>query len=97
MAKKVFVNPTNYVDWFTVSPSDSVNIVDDSTNNPKGYQLPCAIYATGAGNIVCVSSSGVVKTFAMTAGQILPLAPLRVNSTSTTATGLIGLISATAQ
>jgi len=69
-------------DWETVTPSDSVNLTD----------VPRAIYVGGTGDVVAVSADGSVKTFAnVSAGSILPIRPVRINSTSTTATSLLAL------
>ena len=69
--------------WFAIAPSDTVNLAT----------TPDALYVGGAGNVVLRGSDGVNATFAVAAGQILPLSPTRVLATDTTATGLIGLIS----
>jgi hypothetical protein len=54
--------------------------------------MPCvALYITGAGNIKITAVEGGTETFAVTAGQILPIAASVVFSTGTTATGIIAL------
>lgn len=50
-----------------------------------------AISAAGAGNIAAVFPDDSVVVIAMAAGQLLPIAVKRINSTSTTATGLTAL------
>lgn len=50
------------------------------------------IYVGGAGNVVVVNMDGSTVTFAgVPAGTILPVKARRVNSTSTTATDMVGL------
>lgn len=64
-----------------VTPSDSADL------NP-----PCvALAITTAGNVKVTAVDGGTETFAVTAGQILPVAVSRVWSTGTTATGIIAL------
>ena len=67
--------------WMAVTPSNSVNL-------PAGVN---SLYVTGAGNLALVGSDGVVQVFAADAGSIIPLAPIRVNATNTTATGIVAL------
>lgn len=69
-------------DWKAVTPSDTVAI---SPKNPR------ALFIGVAGNVVAVSNSGAVETFACSAGQVLPLQAVRVNATSTTASGIVAL------
>lgn len=81
-------------DWFTISPSDSVNFVDDATNNPQSYSV-ASIYVGDATavNIAVVSPKGTVKTFSnVQPGQFLPILAKRINATNTTATNLLGLV-----
>lgn len=69
-------------DWATVTPHDSTNF----TFRPR------AIWVGGAGNVVAVSQAGTVKTFVgVPAGTLLPIRPVRINSTSTTATAMLAL------
>lgn len=51
---------------------------------------PVSVYIGAAGNIVVEGDDGVTATFAVSAGQELPVQARRVLSTGTTATGLIG-------
>ena len=67
--------------WAAVTPHDSTNLTE----------LPKALYIGGAGNLVAVGEDDATATFAVTAGQVLPIRPKRVNDTSTTATGIIAL------
>lgn len=50
-----------------------------------------AVTASGAGNIAAVFADNAVVVIAMAAGQLLPIKIKRINSTSTTATGLTAL------
>lgn len=68
--------------WFPITPADSALAT-----------VPDAIYIGGAGNIVARGNDAVDATFAVTAGEILPISPAQIRVTGTTATGLIGLIS----
>ncbi len=67
--------------WAAVTPHDSTNFTE----------LPKAIYIGGAGNLVAVGDDDATAPFAVTAGQTLPIRPKRINSTNTTATGIIAL------
>ncbi len=62
----------------------------DTTNDPHG---PFAgLYIGGAGNVQLITVDGTPATFnGLAAGVILPVATLRVMSSSTTATGILGL------
>ena len=51
-----------------------------------------AIYVGGAGNVVVVTPSGTAISFTgVPAGSILPVRAIRVNSTNTTASAMVGL------
>lgn len=76
MADAVYFNA-----FFAITPSDTVDLVDRQD----------AIYVGGAGNLVAVLPNTQTVTFAVTAGQVLPIRVRRVNATLTTATGLVGL------
>jgi hypothetical protein len=70
-----------------ITKSDTVNITC-----PAGRIVTDAIYVGGTGNIVWVLATGDTVTLdGAVAGTILPIMALRVNSTSTTATNLVGL------
>jgi hypothetical protein len=78
---KTAVSPAD--DAFAISPSDSVNFP---------YR-PRAIHVGVAGNLVAVFASGSVITFkGCAAGSVIPIRPIRINSTGTTATDLVGLL-----
>jgi len=71
--------------WQAITPNDSADI-------PKvDNRFPRLIYATGAGNIAMTDMDGNDATFVFAAGEIKPLSPVRIDATSTTATGIIGL------
>jgi len=94
MAKKIppFVQAD---EWFTIAPSDTVNFVDDTSNNPTAYSC-ASIYVGTSGDIALVSPNGVVKTFKnVPSGTFMPVVCKRVNATNTTATDLLGLVGLT--
>lgn len=68
--------------WVAVTPSNTVNL-------PAGC---CGLFVTGAGNVAAVGADGHVEVFAvLEPGKVLPIGPIRVNVTDTTATGIIAL------
>jgi hypothetical protein len=72
-----------------ITKSDTVNFV-----GPDGRVLCDAIYVGGGGDIVIVGQNG--NTFTLIgaiAGTIIPVAAMRVNSGSTSATDLVALYS----
>lgn len=78
-----------------VTPSDTVNF-DGTTYSATPTTLPKpadALYVGVAGVVVVVFESGVTASFTASAGQILPVKCIRVNSTSTTASSLVALYS----
>jgi len=83
-------------DAFVISPSDTVNFVADSTNNPNAYTL-ADIYVGGTGDVaVMFPGATTSKVFkAVPAGTRLRVTAVRVNATLTTATNLLGLVSGT--
>lgn len=94
MSKKVFAANSQAIDHFTIAKSDTVNFVADTTNNPAGYEACSGIYVGTGGDVVVVSLAGVAKTYKNVAnGSFLPLNALRVNSTNTTASDMLGLVS----
>lgn len=67
---------------FAITPSDST----DFDHTTRG------IYVGGSGNLVVVDQGGTTCTFTgVLAGVVYPIRAKRVNSTSTTATNLVGL------
>lgn len=76
-----------------VSKSDTVNF-DGSTYaaNAATKAIPAdAIAVDTAGNVVVVFENGSTALMHAAAGAILPVKCIRINSTSTTATGLNAL------
>lgn len=70
-------------DGFAITPSDTVNF----------DTVARGVYVGGAGNVVAISPGGTVLTFtAVPAGTILPVRIKRINSTSTSATAMVGLV-----
>ncbi len=68
--------------FFAITPHDSTNFA---------YTVR-GIYVGVVGNVVVVNEAGTAVTFiGVPAGTILPVYAIRVNSTSTTATNLVGL------
>lgn len=76
----VVTNQGAATSWFAITPADAAL----ST-------VPDAIYVGGAGNLVVRGSNNVDATFAVSAGQVLPIRPTQVRAAST-ATGIIGLV-----
>lgn len=64
---------------FAITPSDSADLA----------VVPRAIYCQTAGTAVLRDAAGTNVSYALTAGQILPLSAVRVLATGTTA-GLVG-------
>lgn len=61
----------------------------DSTDFAQAFR---ALYVGVTGNVVIITVGGETVTFtAVPAGMILPVAGVRVNSTNTTATSIVGL------
>lgn len=70
-------------DAFLITPNDSVNLI----------KLTRGLLVGTAGAVRVTMLSGAVITFpTLSAGIIHPLQVVRVHSTGTTATGLIGLL-----
>lgn len=65
----------------TITPSDSANL-----ENPVS-----AIYVGGTGNLSVVMANGESATFTNVPVGVLEIAVVKVLSTGTTATGLVGL------
>ncbi len=72
-------------DYFAVTP-------DDSTNFTQGEVR--ALYVGTGGNVVAVKATdGTTVTFSnVVSGTVLPIRCIRVNSTSTTASNIVGLL-----
>jgi len=67
--------------WAAITASDAADL----------DTFPRAIRCNGAGNLVLRGTDGVDVTFAVSAGETLPLQPSRVMATGTTATGIVAL------
>jgi len=63
-----------------VTPSDSTDVTPTTGKR---------IYVGGSGNLTMQGSNGTAATFAVTAGQILPITAKRIMATGTTATGIV--------
>lgn len=85
MVDRIVSNPYSAASaegFFAVTPSDTANF----SFTVRG------IYVGTAGNVVAVTEGGTAVTFSnVPAGTILPVRANRVNSTSTTASNLVGL------
>lgn len=70
-------------DYFAVTPSDTTNFTTPARS----------LYVGSGGNVVCVNGEGEAVTFTgVPTGAILPVVAYRVNSTSTTAASIVGLL-----
>lgn len=78
------IGPYNIAE--AITKSDTVDITAI-----KQRGLPDAIYVGGAGVVIAVMDDSSTQAFTCIAGQVLPIAIRRVNSTSTTATLMIAL------
>jgi len=84
---------TNLPPQFQTIPAESFFAITphDSTNFSQGTVR--GIYVGTRGNVVAVTIAGTAITFVdVPAGAILPIKAIRVNSTSTTASNLVGLL-----
>lgn len=79
------VNPldaSSAYEFFAITKSDA-------TNFPATVR---GIYVGGTGDVVAITEAGAAVTFSsVPAGAILPIRAIRVNSTGTTATNMVGL------
>lgn len=80
----MFIGPYNNA--AVITPSDTVNITAYPTRGTTR-----ALYVGGAGVVVAVFEDGSTASFTCTAGQVLPVAIKRVNTTNTTATLMLAL------
>jgi hypothetical protein len=70
--------------FFAITPSDSAG---------SNFTLASAVYVGTGGNVAIVGSDDIAVTFSnVQSGTILPIECIRVNSTNTSATGLVGLV-----
>lgn len=78
----------NIAESLTLVTSDTVNFVNDATNNPDGWDY-FYYYVTTTGNITFIDSKGVLRLLtAVPAFTVIPIPMIRVNTTATTAVGL---------
>lgn len=74
-----------------VTPSDTVNIPNISTQNGSGNN-GCVLYVGGAGNLRVLTVGGDDVLFSnIQGGSFLPVQVKRVFSTNTTATSIVAL------
>jgi hypothetical protein len=64
-----------------VTPSDTVKLAKTSAH----------LYIAGAGTLTVLTAGGQTVQFTATAGGVIPISVQRVNSTGTTATGIVSL------
>lgn len=71
------------IDWFDVTPDDNNDL----------SRIPRRIWVGGSGDLTIRSSEGTDVTLSsVPAGTLVPVQPVRVLSTNTTATNIVGLI-----
>ena len=80
---------TNYSPTFPMYPGGAVSITPSNTVNLAN---PCVVYVGATGNVRVLTAQGDDVTFvSVPAGAVLPVQVIRVYSTSTTATSLVGI------
>jgi hypothetical protein len=80
---------TNYSPTFPMYPGGAAAITPSNTVNLAN---PSVVYVGGAGNVRVLTAQGDDVTFVnVPAGAVLPVQVIRVYSTSTTATSLVGI------
>jgi hypothetical protein len=80
---------TNYSPTFPMYPGGAVAITPSNTVNLTN---PSVVYVGSTGNVRVLTAQGDDVTFSnVPAGAVLPVQVIRVYSTSTTATNLIGI------
>ena len=84
MARPAFQDPGAAAHAFAITPNDSADLAERTRG----------IYVGVTGDVVAVMAEhGTTVTFkAMAAGVIHPIAAIRVKSTGTTATDLVGML-----
>lgn len=75
----------------TITPSDTLDIDGQTASTNQNPKLTDALFIGGAGVVQAVFADGTVCAFTVVAGEMVPLKLRRVNSTSTTATLMVGL------
>ena len=73
---------TDYVNLNSPAVSQYLVAPSDSTDLPV---RPRALYVTAGGTATLQDAGGTVVSYDLTAGAILPIRPLRVHATGTTA------------
>lgn len=80
---------TNYSPTFPMYPGGAVTITPSDTVNLAN---PSVVYVGSTGNVRVLTAQGDDVTFvSVPAGAVLPVQVIRVYSTSTTATSLVGI------
>lgn len=80
---------TNYSPTFPMYPGGAVSITPSNTVNLAN---PSVVYVGTTGNVRVLTAQGDDVTFNnVPAGGVLPVQVIRVYSTSTTATNLVGI------
>jgi len=80
---------TNYSPTFPMYPGDAAAVTTSDTVN---LTTPAIIWVGGAGNVKVTTAQGTDVTFTgVLSGAILPVQVLRVWSTGTTATNMVGI------
>ena len=82
-------------DAFLIAKSDTVDFISDIANNPDGYKI-ASIFVGTTGDVAVVFGDNSVQTFKnIPSGTFMPVVCKRVNSTNTTASDMLGLVSGT--
>jgi hypothetical protein len=80
---------TNYSPTFPMYPGDAAAITPSDTINLVN---PSIIFVGGGGNVRVLTAQGSDVTFTgVLTGSVLPVQVLRVYSTNTTATNMVGI------
>lgn len=80
---------TNYSPTFPMYPGSAAAVVPSDTEN---LPVPSVVYVGGAGTVRVLTTQGDDVTFVgVAAGTVIPVQVLRVYSTSTTATFMVGV------
>jgi hypothetical protein len=79
MSNNIKFKPDSYRGVAAVTPSDSTEVAFSG------------IYVGGAGNVAVETNDGTATFTAVPVGTILPVCAIKVLSTGTTATNLVGL------
>lgn len=83
------MSKTNYSPTFPMFPGGALDVTTSDTVN---LTTPSVIYVGVAGNVKVTTAQGDAVTFVgLLAGTVIPVQVLRVWTTGTTATNLIGI------